>query len=92
MLEFKPTHVHMKTCGHYELIGTAIREVDGVEMAVYRNADNVWWVRPASEFFDGRFQSTHFFDKVASNIMPDEASEENKQDDVDLEAYNLTKG
>lgn len=51
--------MHMKSCGVYCIAGFSTREVDGVTLVHYRNAQDVSapiWTRPAPEFFDGRFQ------------------------------------
>ena len=48
---------HKKTAGIYEVICDATRETDGELMVVYRNtATGERWVRPATEFNDGRFE------------------------------------
>lgn len=49
---------HAKTGHHYLVLHTAVNEADLEPAVVYRRAfggpDTVW-VRPASEFLDGRF-------------------------------------
>lgn len=49
---------HMKTGGLYTVLhDDAIREDDLEPVIVYQNVgDGRIWVRPASEFFDGRFE------------------------------------
>jgi hypothetical protein len=48
---------HQKSGGLYTVIGPAIREADMVPCILYHDLtdDRVWWIRPASEFLDGRF-------------------------------------
>jgi len=47
---------HVKTGGLYMvLVRDAIIEADMTEAVVYRGIDLKTWVRPAVEFFDGRF-------------------------------------
>lgn len=48
---------HRKTGGIYGVICNATRENDGELLVVYRNMETGdRWVRPASEFNDGRFE------------------------------------
>ena len=48
---------HKKTGGIYGVVCNATRESDGELLVVYRNvATGERWVRPASEFNDGRFE------------------------------------
>lgn len=48
---------HVRTGGVYDVICYAKRESDGAEMAVYWNpVSEEAWVRPKSEFHDGRFE------------------------------------
>lgn len=48
---------HKKTGGIYGVVCNATRESDGVLLVVYRNVETGdRWVRPASEFNDGRFE------------------------------------
>lgn len=48
---------HKKTGGVYGVVCNATRESDGELLVVYRNvATGERWVRPASEFNDGRFE------------------------------------
>jgi len=49
-----PTHRHHKG-GFYRLIGPAIWEPDRSAAVIYDDADGQVWVRPTSEFEDGRF-------------------------------------
>lgn len=47
---------HVKTGGIYAIESTALLESDATPMVVYRNvATGERWVRPAREFYDGRF-------------------------------------
>lgn len=47
--------LHVRTGGVYYVICRAQRESDGEPMIVYRG-DMETWVRPESEFLDGRFR------------------------------------
>ncbi len=48
---------HLKTGGHYLLAMRVTREADLEELIVYKSlSDGRRWARPASEFFDGRFE------------------------------------
>jgi hypothetical protein len=51
---------HVKTGGEYEVVCSGRLEAegkDGVKYIVYRSLmDDKIWIRPASEFFDGRFE------------------------------------
>ena len=49
---------HVKTGRDYEMLHEeAYAEQTGVELVVYRSlSTNVIWIRPKSEFFDGRFK------------------------------------
>lgn len=48
---------HKKTGGIYGVVCNATRESDGELMVVYRNIETgERWIRPASEFNDGRFE------------------------------------
>jgi hypothetical protein len=45
--------------GRYRIITLAVREADLMPMVVYRsNITGATFVRPAAEFFDGRFKDT----------------------------------
>lgn len=43
--------------GQYEIVGIGIQEHDHVPVVIYRSLEEpaVWWTRPCTEFFDGRF-------------------------------------
>lgn len=47
---------HTKTGGIYSLMMIATREEDLAPVAVYQDANGMIWVRPAKDFFDGRFE------------------------------------
>ena len=48
---------HKKRGTTYRLIGFAVREADQEPMVVYQDTESgIWWTRPDSEFFDGRFE------------------------------------
>lgn len=48
---------HRTTDQVYELLLEALRETDGVDLVVYRGVvSGQVWVRPAEQFFDGRFE------------------------------------
>jgi hypothetical protein len=49
--------LHQKSGGKYELLMIAVMEADLTRACVYQSIDNgSLWVRPESEFFDGRFK------------------------------------
>ena len=49
---------HINTGGIYELIGSGLFESTEEPMVIYRSiADGAVWIRPKTEFFDGRFQT-----------------------------------
>lgn len=47
--------IHKKTGRLYQVSQLAYRESDLEIMVIYHDEDMVHWVRPASEFMDGRF-------------------------------------
>ena len=47
---------HLKTGRVYQVVNLAYRESDLEVVAVYHDDSMVHWVRPLSEFMDGRFQ------------------------------------
>lgn len=47
---------HKKTGGIYRVMAMAIREEDLEPMVSYSGNDGLIWVRPAKEFFDGRYE------------------------------------
>jgi hypothetical protein len=52
---------HKKTGRIYILLMTANMEADGTHVCIYQRLDHqtkddITWVRPATEFFDGRFE------------------------------------
>lgn len=52
---WRPTHRHRKG-GRYRLLtDNALIEATMQPAVVYEAVDGQWWVRPSSEFFDGRF-------------------------------------
>lgn len=48
--------IHKKTKQEYRVLMLAVREADLAPVVVYCGLDGTIWVRPASEFFDGRFE------------------------------------
>lgn len=46
---------HRKTGGLYTLLMLGVNEADLSATAIYQDGAGTVWVRPASEFFDGRF-------------------------------------
>jgi hypothetical protein len=51
-----PTWCHKKTGGFYTVLHACLNEADLKPMVVYRdNVKGTIWVRPVSEFLDGRF-------------------------------------
>jgi hypothetical protein len=53
--DWEPTHQHRKTDGLYQLRHRAVIEETMTPAVVYEGQDGTLWVRPATEFFDGRF-------------------------------------
>ena len=49
-----PTHRHRKG-GLYRLVAHGILESDRSDVVIYDDAEGTTWVRPAAEFYDGRF-------------------------------------
>ena len=47
--------IHKKTGRLYQVSQLAYRESDLEIMVIYHDEDMVHWVRPVSEFMDGRF-------------------------------------
>lgn len=48
--------IHKKTSNRYEIITFALIEATLEPSVVYRSEKGQVWIRPAHEFFDGRFQ------------------------------------
>jgi hypothetical protein len=53
---WEPTHIHNKTGGRYRLIRAALLEKTFEEVVIYESDSGTVWVRPKSEFYDGRFK------------------------------------
>lgn len=56
-LGWVPTHRHLKTDGLYRLMYVGLLEKTLEKVAIYQGQDLVIWVRPLSEFEDGRFEA-----------------------------------
>lgn len=54
---FNATHRHLKTGGLYTLLFVGVLEKTLEKVAIYQDRKGVIWVRPTSEFFDGRFEA-----------------------------------
>lgn len=54
--DWQPTHRHRKG-GLYRKIAEAVYEPDRSAVILYDEADGTIWVRPKSEFEDGRFEA-----------------------------------
>jgi hypothetical protein len=55
--EWKPTHRHVKTGGLYRVLYThALFEWDLRQAVIYDAESGAIWIRPADEFYDGRFE------------------------------------
>jgi hypothetical protein len=52
-----PTHRHLKTGGLYRLMYVGLLEKTLEKVAIYQGQDLVFWVRPLTEFEDGRFEA-----------------------------------
>ena len=48
--------IHKKTSKRYEIITFALIEATLEPSVVYRSEKGQVWIRPAEQFFDGRFQ------------------------------------
>lgn len=48
--------LHVKTGRVYQVVNLAYRERDLEVVVIYHDESMVHWVRPLSEFMDGRFQ------------------------------------
>lgn len=53
---FNATHRHLKTGGLYTLLYVGILEKTLENVAIYQDRKGVIWVRPLTEFNDGRFE------------------------------------
>ena len=51
---WSPTHRHRKG-GLYRLVAHGLLEADRSDVVIYDDAEGATWVRPAEEFYDGRF-------------------------------------
>ena len=56
-----PTHRHVKRGSTYRHLATAKMQTDEPvadmsKVEIYQGEDGLWWVRPTSEFNDGRFE------------------------------------
>ncbi len=49
-----PTHMHKKG-GLYRVLMAGVLETDRSDVVIYDDADGTVWVRPVTEFYDGRF-------------------------------------
>lgn len=59
--EWRPTHRHVKRGTVYKLVSSAVLQTekpvgDNKFLALYQGEDGLYWVRPADEFTDGRFE------------------------------------
>lgn len=52
--EWHPTHRHRKG-GLYRVFAEGINETDRKPVVIYQDETGQIWVRPAEEFWDGRF-------------------------------------
>lgn len=63
-------YVHLKTGGAYEVLGVGTVEADMTQAVIYRSKkDGRTWIRPSSEFCDGRF--IYADDPRAKSALPD---------------------
>ena len=53
---WQPTHKHLKSGGLYREIALGRLEWNLAPVVIYDNAKGEVWVRPAAEFYDGRFE------------------------------------
>jgi hypothetical protein len=62
---------HKKSGGIYAWVMTVVREDDQKVLVVYRGVnDGVRWARPASEFYDGRFERVDTADQPTEPAQP----------------------
>jgi hypothetical protein len=59
--DWRPTHRHVKRGTLYRLVSSAVLQTgapvgDNEFLALYQGEDGLYWVRPADEFKDGRFE------------------------------------
>jgi hypothetical protein len=54
---WQPTHRHRKTGGLYRIVTEGWIESSKIRCVVYEDKDHCTWVRPAAEFYDGRFHA-----------------------------------
>jgi len=55
--DWKPTHQHRKTGGLYQVLySSAVIEKTMTPAVIYQGRDGTVWVRPQTEFNDGRFE------------------------------------
>lgn len=53
----RPLFQHIKTGGYYYVMAEGLLESNLEEMVIYRSqTDGKIWIRPKSEFYDGRFR------------------------------------
>ncbi len=51
---WRATHRHRKG-GLYRVLSEGLLETDGTDVVIYDDVQGQVWVRPATEFWDGRF-------------------------------------
>lgn len=60
IVAWKPTHKHVKRGTFYRVLSEGHLQMEGpndnAQMIVYEDETGYVWVRPKSEFFDGRFE------------------------------------
>ncbi len=55
-LTWRPTHLHLKSGGLYRVLREGRIEKDLTPAVVYESEAGDVWIRPSSEFYDGRFR------------------------------------
>jgi hypothetical protein len=55
-MQCAPTHRHIKSNGLYEKLHEGLLEATLQPVTIYRDESGQVWVRPTSEFEDGRFE------------------------------------
>jgi hypothetical protein len=67
----KPTHRHLKSGNLYQVISHGVMKADLTPVVIYRNRSGQTWVRPRTEFNDGRFEELRAADRSWSdNYIP----------------------
>ncbi|MBD2653139.1 DUF1653 domain-containing protein [Synechocystis sp. FACHB-383] len=62
---------HKKSSGFYRIVGFGLIEATKTHSVIYESLeDGQVWVRPTTEFFDGRFEFVHLLDALTDAYDP----------------------